>query len=599
MPEYLALTIGPIYKTLKNVKSSKGIWAASYMFSYLMKKICEGIVSSIGERNFLMPCIEFQTDGKINWSLLEPGVGLLSDRLILEAQPNDFNKMDKIIEKVINDFSSGFYDSLGNQIPKRIYEKNPYTLPPIPNEINKFLSSYLQCYFVQLKIKDDNPIAVIQNYLDNLELQNQYISVEEFPFLYDFFERCYYNTLVKSEFGEINFPSTIEIAAAQFRKEQQVEFDRLVKLTLDRTDDAESQEKFIKKLKNLAGQSAKKFKQHQKYITVVQADGDNVGHFIKTIFDTIPDLHKASEKFRQFNSHLQTFSRMAVRLIKAYRGTNIYAGGDDLLFFAPVMIEGGIEIGVNDIIGNTDDLLKIKTQDISRLFYDQPNGKSIFWLTDILDKLFDLLIVNNDHFIDIVKACLAAGKSPSLSYGISISYYKYPLNEALQQGINLLFHTAKKTEHKNALSFSVMKHSGQMFGTTLYKLSKTYQSFKQMLNEIPGNEEDNFLTSVMYKLDSQKKVLAYAAQNDNWEETGADGKSYEKGRLYEFFSNNFNEEGHLGHKDGFLKQVRHLVQNNFSDAHLALSDDNGIDTNIQGLYGCLRFIHFLMAEDHE
>ena len=37
--KYIALTIGPIYKTLKNAKKPKELFARSYIFSYIMKNI--------------------------------------------------------------------------------------------------------------------------------------------------------------------------------------------------------------------------------------------------------------------------------------------------------------------------------------------------------------------------------------------------------------------------------------------------------------------------------------------------------------------------------------------------------------------------------
>jgi len=35
MMNYLALTIGPIYKTLSNAKKPKELWSGSYVFSYI------------------------------------------------------------------------------------------------------------------------------------------------------------------------------------------------------------------------------------------------------------------------------------------------------------------------------------------------------------------------------------------------------------------------------------------------------------------------------------------------------------------------------------------------------------------------------------
>ena len=39
MSKYIGLTIGPIAKTLHQARKTREIWGASYLFSYLMKKI--------------------------------------------------------------------------------------------------------------------------------------------------------------------------------------------------------------------------------------------------------------------------------------------------------------------------------------------------------------------------------------------------------------------------------------------------------------------------------------------------------------------------------------------------------------------------------
>ncbi len=37
--KYIALTIGPIYKTLSSAKKTRELWGGSYIFSYIMKQI--------------------------------------------------------------------------------------------------------------------------------------------------------------------------------------------------------------------------------------------------------------------------------------------------------------------------------------------------------------------------------------------------------------------------------------------------------------------------------------------------------------------------------------------------------------------------------
>jgi hypothetical protein len=52
---YTALTIGPIYKTLKNAKKTREIWGASYFFSFVIKEIVKELV---GKVTFITPYVK-------------------------------------------------------------------------------------------------------------------------------------------------------------------------------------------------------------------------------------------------------------------------------------------------------------------------------------------------------------------------------------------------------------------------------------------------------------------------------------------------------------------------------------------------------------
>ena len=42
--KYIAITLGPITRTIEMAESTKELWAASYFFSYLAKKIVEPLL---------------------------------------------------------------------------------------------------------------------------------------------------------------------------------------------------------------------------------------------------------------------------------------------------------------------------------------------------------------------------------------------------------------------------------------------------------------------------------------------------------------------------------------------------------------------------
>ena len=106
--KHTAVTIGPIYKTLHNVKSTKAIWAASYMFSYLIKKLL--IAAEVQSDDVILPYFEGDDLTAIT------GVGLFPDRILFKKEiPN----IGKLIDKVIEDFASEVETDLGKD-PKII-----------------------------------------------------------------------------------------------------------------------------------------------------------------------------------------------------------------------------------------------------------------------------------------------------------------------------------------------------------------------------------------------------------------------------------------------------------------------------------------------
>ncbi|MCS3029984.1 hypothetical protein NXX08_16445 [Bacteroides fragilis] len=52
--KYIAITLGPITRTIEMAESTKELWAASYFFSYLAKKIVEPFVKRIVPFSYLL-----------------------------------------------------------------------------------------------------------------------------------------------------------------------------------------------------------------------------------------------------------------------------------------------------------------------------------------------------------------------------------------------------------------------------------------------------------------------------------------------------------------------------------------------------------------
>ena len=136
--KYIALTIGPIYKTLQNAKKPKELFSSSYIFSYIMREI----IKNFKDREFITPYIKKEKVFDENLK-----VGLFHDRFIFKSIENDIYKLKSVIDEVLKDIS--------------------YKLS-IPYENTK---DYLQINYIEKELDNSaNPILELTPYLDTKEL---------------------------------------------------------------------------------------------------------------------------------------------------------------------------------------------------------------------------------------------------------------------------------------------------------------------------------------------------------------------------------------------------------------------------------------------
>ena len=129
----------------------------------------------------------------------------------------------------------------------------------------------------------------------------------------------------------------------------------------------------------------KEFFARHKYICIIQSDGDGVGSFLKN------QVKNDIGKLKKYSTKLANFSIKGVEEVEKYGGMPIYAGGDDLLFFAPVM--------------------------------SKDEKESILDLIERLNKKFKTQF--ESEFTNPLENNLAQ------SFGVKIMYYKFPLAEGL------------------------------------------------------------------------------------------------------------------------------------------------------------------------
>ena len=170
--KYIALTTGPILKTLQNARSTKELWAASYLFSYLMRLLVKEVKDA--GREIILPHSE-----KVGEPLDQHlGAGIFPDRLIFEAKAgeDDFANMQNWITSALHQVEKEICTLLIDLQLKQETDCIKY------GEIKSFLRDYFQIYFIEKELDDIENGKLIMNlspHLDALELQHKFIQKEQ------------------------------------------------------------------------------------------------------------------------------------------------------------------------------------------------------------------------------------------------------------------------------------------------------------------------------------------------------------------------------------------------------------------------------------
>ena len=573
---YLAVTIGPILKTLQKARSTKELWAGSYFFSYLMKQIARQFQKT---HTFISPVVSADND-----LIFEShgGAGLFPDRLIIKQQlPTDFETLTDTCSQVLSDIAKLSLDVVNRQLRVDFYTtpvnyRRQYSLRleqvATKDELQTYLAKYLKIYALEATLGEgDNIRQVIDGHLGVLELQVPIVPPERVDYLSALMRGIYGpqgvgTFLLHDGFGPDHnrpFPSLIEIATDSFRYTDQANtykgylddelsqakarFSQLFRLGDNEELTLPSDDGLITKLKTLMG---KAFKRRHKYIAIVQADGDGLGKVNEAIFNKRTTA-EAEILLRNLDERLLKFSTHAIKLIQNFGGRPVFLGGDDLLFFTPV--------AKNNL------------------------AESVFSLIKELSDTFDSHFTDNEFYYS--DAGVQRPIRPRLSFGVSISYYKFPLFEALDQARHLLEGTAKKYPGKNALAFEVLKHSGQQFGTTFSKMGNVLT--KQLPDLIANHTatDSAFLSSVKHKLLTLEAVLIPILNQPE--------------RLKNFFDNNFDEPEHSASR-AFLDKVAQMLHHAYqeaTEAYGSIEPNNVPEKAIQMTYATLRWVQFLNQDD--
>ena len=524
--EYTGVTIGPIVTTLLSAKSTKGTWAASYLFASFMRNLLDAFWKAHPDSrtDLLMPAFDGTYDEDVR-------AGLYPDRCILQGdyvatlESAKTSLITQLAKDIVADLESSklkLYGKAGR------WETNELTL----DKVTQYLFEYLTIRIHLFRFEEvvENPVVAINRLLDTAELDMRPISEADTDFLYYFLDHVYYNSLVRERFSmgtrELFFPSTAEIAAQTYDGQDAYLAAQSILRSKEgegAVDDPEAQQNFYDVLKKSYGDN---FRNFQKYVAVIQADADNMRGVIQQIFMAGDDGGLSSEElFQKFSALLKSFSKEAVQMIVKNGGTSVFGGGDEQLFFAPVA-----QLVIENEGGEQQALV----------------SSTVFGLIDKLDALFQKRICEGE-FKDLIAKL---DKRPTFSFGVSIAYYKFPFNEILSLSFDLMKNKAKSGD-KNGLAWEVCKHSGVRFGTVMQKDTDVYKQFRVFLKSFTQQRpEGNVIKGVAFKLQTLALLL---------QEIGLKPAHERAKHLASLFKNQFNEETHLEPaKPGMLRKDRKL-----------------------------------------
>lgn len=310
--KYFGITLGPIYDTMLLTSTPAGLWASSYLFSYIAKRICEMLVATgIKMEDFLVPYFELKTDNNLSLPYFEnvdcnaafnTGIGFFHDRIIFSG--GDIQKTQEIIDKIISELAEKFCcDLTGDN--KQL------------DKYKEYFRQYLQIYAIEL---DDNkpPIRQLSKYLDAMELQKNFVSIENSNYILELFN----NAGAKNEEAIKGKNDRIKNS---FLVQDLPEWQLL------------NSKKNIKDIVTIAkaGHELATMKKYS-YYAIVYADGDRLSEVLFELKDSI--------SIRGYSKKCFNYLALASKQISEFGGVTIYGGGDDLLFIAPLESSDGTNL---------------------------------------------------------------------------------------------------------------------------------------------------------------------------------------------------------------------------------------------------------------
>ncbi len=501
--KYTAINIGPIIATLSLMRKPRHLWSASFIFSHLMTKIISAGIAQGGE------LLSLRKPNKSE----KPGIGLFPDRAFFKSDKE--LKISEIISESLTalskDISSNaepitkedlekFFNIMGVQHTRTDKESESEIIsesltalskdislnaePITEEDLEKFFNIMGVQHTRTDKESESEIILKLNKELDALELLNRREDSAARTKVLDLLMTGGYSKLYRHAFDgeEFSIKSLREISASEIIPEEMSqnirkssnEFAKNYSAHIEKNNSYDKDVDYSQEIDEETNKYISDYttQSYQNYFCIVQADGDKMGKVIAALNDG--DLMKVSAK-------LLEFGKAACDLVAEYGGQPIYAGGDDLLFICPVVS---------------------KPIDIEENGKRETKTRNIFTLIDEIDEKYKV-VQQTVEDLDITNV------ETTMSYGVSISYYKYPLYEAFGVARQLL-ETAKNDDkfedkEKNRIVVQLRKHSGSPLE---FDISKFNIDLKTSFNNlIAFSNDENLVSQVSHKLRANEDLL--------------------------------------------------------------------------------------------
>ena len=495
--QYIGITIGPIFKTIGEAISPAGLWFGSYFFSTVTKKLCEKLVE-IPNVKIFSPFY----DSNSNQNPQEDGIGRYHDRILFSVDDNTVTeeKLQKIISAVKKEMTENFGEFNSGQIENFInnYLRIDFVI------LNEETMNETMNEIIEKSGKDGNNIAIILNdALDALELMAAGKGRTDMNLFAPFFagQKGNRNIYIKESklFTDTKPNSQLVIK----HPDRDSDLKSIEDIALSRKKEENSSEEVP---------DGEVVPTRSEYYAVVNSDGDKVGTLLKALCKDV-EISKQSDRINIFSRACLDYAGEAAKLVGKYGGMTIYAGGDDLLFIAPV--------------------------------------HSLLSLCSELDEMFKKTLKKGLEEVDLPDDSI----NVSLSFGVAVQYVKYPLYEALERARVQLYKA--KESCGNRLGIELVKHSGKT--VQLMVENEKLDVIDHLIN-YRATTNDQALESVLYNL--QDTEIIFKLLFEKTAQNAFDLQEY-KTR----FLNNFNNPNQLAYHDYLGKIAKCFYDNYLKEYH--------------------------------